>query len=156
MGLKCAPHWPWLLVLVAVLSTLWVRVNVSVSVPRGIYRLVAVPSVLDRGMLVIFPTPPTLRAWHTLPLLKPVVAVAGDVLCADTKGLWTHNGQRWLGPVLREAAGLPLPFWQGCVSVLPGYLGVASAVPGSIDSRYFGLLPISALTAQALPLWIWD
>jgi type IV secretory pathway protease TraF len=64
----------------AVLSTRWVRVNVSPRVPYGLYRLTAVPTPLARGMLVVLPVPPEVQAWHSrwLPLLKPVAALAGE------------------------------------------------------------------------------
>ena len=41
------------LVLAAVLSTRWVRVNVSPSSPYGLYRLAAVTPPLTRGTLVL-------------------------------------------------------------------------------------------------------
>jgi len=46
------------LVLTAVVSTRWVRLNVSPSSPLGLYRLTAVPTPLARGTLVVLPVPP--------------------------------------------------------------------------------------------------
>ena len=45
------------LVLTAVVSTRWVRLNLSPSVPRGLYRLAAVPAEVARGTLVVLPCP---------------------------------------------------------------------------------------------------
>src|SRR5437764_13338091 len=66
--------------LAAVLSTHWVRLNMSPSVPYGLYRLTAVQPPLARGTLVVLPVPASVqRYWSPwLPLLKPVAGVAGD------------------------------------------------------------------------------
>ena len=71
------------LVLAAVLSTRWVRLNCSPSMPYGLYRLTAVREPLARGTLVVLPVPAEVRPWHTRwqPLLKPVAAIGGDVVC---------------------------------------------------------------------------
>src|SRR6266704_2861854 len=47
------------LVLAAVLSTRWVRLNVSGSLPYGLYRLVPVPQPLPRDTIVLLPVPET-------------------------------------------------------------------------------------------------
>ena len=78
------------LVLAAVVSTRWVRLNGSPSVPRGVYRLAAVSPPLARGTLVVLPVPAGVRPWQPawVPLLKPVAAVAGDLVCVWDAGLW--------------------------------------------------------------------
>jgi len=53
------------LVLAAVVSTRWVRLNLSPSVPRGVYRLAAVSPPLARGTLVVLPVPRAVRRWHS-------------------------------------------------------------------------------------------
>jgi type IV secretory pathway protease TraF len=141
------------LVLAAVAGTRWVRVNVSPSVPYGLYLLTALPAPLPRGTLVVLPVPPTLRRWQTLPLLKPVAAVAGDTVCLSEEGLWMEGVG--YGPVYREAHGVPLPVWRGCLVVPPGELFLASQEPRSLDSRYFSTVPVAKLTAQAIPLVTW-
>ena len=45
------------LVLTAVVSTRWVRLNLSHSLPVGLYRLTAVPAEVTRGTLVVLPVP---------------------------------------------------------------------------------------------------
>jgi conjugative transfer signal peptidase TraF len=143
------------LVLAAVVSTRWVRVNLSPSVPRGVYRLAAVAPPLARGTLVVLPVPAGVRAWQPrgVPLLKPVAAVAGDVVCVGADGLWVEG--RWYGPVYEEAHGMPLPQLRGCFFVPAGAVFLASAVPKSLDARYFGPTPVATLTAQATPLFTW-
>jgi type IV secretory pathway protease TraF len=71
-------------VLATVVSTRWVRVNVSPSAPYGLYRLAPVPPQLARGTLVLLPVPVSVWPWHSrwLPLLKPVAATAGACVYA--------------------------------------------------------------------------
>jgi conjugative transfer signal peptidase TraF len=143
------------LVLAAVVSTRWVRLNLSPSVPRGLYWLTAVREPLARGTLVVLPVPASVQAWHArwVPLLKPVAAMAGAVVCVGEEELWVEG--LWYGPVLHEAAGQPLPRIHGCVAVPDGAVFLASQAPRSLDGRYFGPTPIAALTARAIPLMTW-
>jgi len=143
------------LVLAAVVSTRWVRVNVSPSTPLGLYRLAPLTLPLPRGTLVLLPVPARVRAWHgkTMPLVKPVAAIAGDTVCVQESSLWIE-GERY-GPVWREAHGTLLPQWTGCQVIPEGQVFLASKAPNSLDGRYFGSTPIVDLTAQAVPLWMW-
>ena len=143
------------LVLAAVLSTRWVRLNVSPSVPYGLYRLAPLTRPLARGTLVVLPVPPVVRPWHArwVPLLKPVAAVAGDLVCLWDHGLFVAG--QWYGPVWREAAGRPLPQIRGCLRVPEGAVFLASPFPKSLDGRYWGITPVADLTAQAIPLITW-
>ena len=143
------------LVLAAVVSTRWVRLNLSPSVPRGVYRLAAVSPPLARGTLVLLPVPPAVQRWHSRwqPLLKPIAALAGDLVCAQADGLWIA-GQAY-GPVYPEAGGAPLPRLQGCVRVPAGAVFLASPAPRSLDGRYFGMTPVATITAEARPLLTW-
>ena len=143
------------LVLAAVLSTRWLRLNVSPSVPYGLYRLAPLTRPLARGTLVVLPVPRSVRPWHArwVPLLKPVAAVAGDLVC-----LWDHGlcvAGQWYGPLWREAAGRPLPQIRGCFRVPEGAVFLASPLPTSLDGRYFGVTPLATLTAQAMPVLTW-
>jgi conjugative transfer signal peptidase TraF len=143
------------LVLAAVVSTRWVRLNLSPSVPRGVYRLAPVAVPLARGTLVVLPVPAVVQPWQSawVPLLKPVAAVAGDMVCVVDAGLWVAG--QWYGPVYEEAHGMPLPQLRGCFFVQAGAVFLASAVPKSLDARYFGPTPVATLTAQATPLFTW-
>jgi type IV secretory pathway protease TraF len=81
------------LVLAAVLSTRWVRLNLSPSLPYGVYRLMPVSVPLSRGTLVVLPVPESVQAWHPwwIPLLKPVAGVAGDVVCHQDHSLFVGS-----------------------------------------------------------------
>ena len=143
------------LVLAAVVSTRWVRLNLSPSVPVGLYRLARPAGLLARGTLVVLPVPAAIRPWwHSYAaLLKPVAGVAGDEVCVRQDGLWVAG--QWYGVVYTEAAGRALPHLEGCQVVPEAQVLLASTVPKSLDGRYFGLTRIAEVTARAVPLWTW-
>jgi type IV secretory pathway protease TraF len=144
------------LVLAAVLSTRWVRLNVSGSLPYGLYRLVPVHQPLPRGTLVVLPVPATVQhVWSRwVPLLKPVAAVADDIVCNFDDVLWIAGTS--YGPIFSEVQGQALPHIdEGCQVVQEGEVFLASQAPRSLDSRYIGPVRIPALTAQASPVLTW-
>jgi type IV secretory pathway protease TraF len=143
------------LVLAAVVSTRWVRLNLSPSVPVGLYRLERLAPPLARGTLVVLAAPARMRPWWRSPaaLLKPVAAVAGEEVCGVQGELFVHGA--WYGPIYTEAGGKPLPHLDGCQVVPEGAVFLASPAPRSLDSRYFGMTPVATLTAVAAPLWVW-
>lgn len=139
------------------------KVNGTRSLPRGIYvRTFETPRV---GSIVWFPLPAAIRsyvaafpgaaAWFDQPangLLKPVVGLAGDVICRGGDGVFSVNG-RVLGRVAAAAEGRALPAWQGCRRLGPDELAVFSdRIPDSLDSRLYG--PVAAADAHVYrPLW---
>jgi type IV secretory pathway protease TraF len=143
------------LVLAAVVSTHWVRLNLSSSVPLGFYRLERLAPPLQRGTLVVLSAPASMRPWwHSFAsFLKPVAAVAGDEVCGVEGALFIH-GEAY-GPIYTEADGKPLPHLDGCQVVPQGAVFLASTQPKSLDGRYFGVTPIADLTARAVALWTW-
>jgi type IV secretory pathway protease TraF len=143
------------LVLAAVVSTRWVRLNLSPSVPVGVYRLERLAPPLARGTLVMLSAPASLRPWWHggVPLLKPVAALAGETVCGFDLHLWIADEA--YGPIYREAEGKPLPHLEGCQVVPEGAVFLASKEPRSLDGRYFGVTWVHDLTAQAVPLWTW-
>lgn len=142
--------------LVAIVLTPWYRLNLSASLPRGLYRLTAVQTPLVRESLVVLAAPASVQPWIPwwLPLLKPVAALPGDLVCVREAGLYI--GERYYGPVYTSADGKALPRVNGCVHLQPGEIFVASPRPGSVDGRYFGPTPVESLKAQAAPVWTWE
>jgi type IV secretory pathway protease TraF len=106
-------------------------------------------------MLVVLPVPASVRPWHSrlLPVLKPVAGIPGDAVCHQDNTLLV-NGTSY-GPVLTQSHGQALPHIVGCQVVQDGEVFLASAVPKSLDSRYYGPVKVEALTAHAIPLWTW-
>ena len=133
-------------------------INVSASVPRGIYRASAHAAQVTRGTLVLVPRTTIGRSWWQFPWmlmrpLKPVAAVAGDRVCVQPEGVWV-NGAPY-GAVHTAWRGGSLPVMWGCHVVQGGHVFVASKVPGSLDGRYLGMTRVVD-TTTVIPLWLWD
>jgi type IV secretory pathway protease TraF len=178
--------WCVLGVIVACLvSTHWVTVNLTPSVPKGLYRYVTSATPIQRGALVVVPAVSFGRPWYArwVRLLKPVAGIPGDTACVEVTGLQmrypVHEGlalkvvavprMRYsvsnmelalevvvdYGPVYQEHHGEPLPVAWGCHVVQDGEIFVASHEPRSLDSRYFG--PVSLAQAhRVVPVWTWQ
>jgi len=143
------------LVAVAV-STRWVRLNISPSVPLGLYVLRPVRARVHRGDLVVVPVPLSVQhVWSRwIPLLKPVAAVAGDVVCSSDTTLSVHDAD--YGPIFQDANGMPLPHIAiGCQVIPEGALFLASPIVRSVDSRYYGAVRATDIAAVAFPIAIW-
>ena len=141
--------------LAVLVATRFFRVNVSPSVPYGLYRLTAVPPVLARGMLVMLPVPASVQPWHSrwVPFLKPVAAVAGEEVCVRDDRLWVAGVA--YGPVYAAVAGKRLPRLAGCQVIPEGAVFLASTAPRSLDGRYWGMTPVATLRTAAVPLLTW-
>jgi conjugative transfer signal peptidase TraF len=134
--------------------------NLTPSVPRGLYLVTPCPTV-TRGMLVVVPPPASVAALLVArgylapqtPLLKPVAALAGDEVCIDDTGV-RINGV-WMTHVdTADTSGRPLPSWQGCVTLPEGEVFLLSTWHAhSLDSRYFGPVPVAQLLGKATPVW---
>ena len=138
------------LVLTAVVSTRWVRLNLSPSLPVGLYRLTAVPAEVTRGTLVVLPVPASVQhVWSSwVPLLKPVAGVPGDVVCYAQEARLRSMGAIMARSPWRPTAR-PLPHLDaGCQPVPEGMVFLASQAPKSLDGRYLGMTPVATLTAQ--------
>lgn len=135
-------------------ATHWFTINLSPSVPIGLYRFASADVPLQRGDVVQVPAIPFGRPWlHAWwPLLKPVAGVTEDVACV-LGGRLDVNGVDF-GPVYQEHQGKPLPVFWGCHVVGDGEIFVASHEPKSLDGRYFGMTRV-ADARRVVPLWTW-
>ena len=134
--------------------------NASASTPVGLYSLHPADK-LRVGDLVADRPPSSLSrfmaARHYLPLgvplLKYVGALPGQIVCR--RGLLVSvDGVAVATALTRDHAYRPLPVWQGCRTLKPGEIFLLNpSVPDSFDGRYFGVLPLSTVTARAVPLW---
>jgi conjugative transfer signal peptidase TraF len=131
--------------------------NYTPSLPLGVYWLrPGLPVV--RGEIVDLAIPRPARdliAGRYLPsgfhLLKRVVALEGDDVCLSD-GRYRVNREVISTIAARDSLGRPLSLFKFCGPVPPGMAFVATVVPSSLDSRYFGPVSLEALTV-ARPLW---
>ena len=145
-----------------------VRINTSYSLPLGVYVRT---QARDARLIEFCPVEPfasesSERGYRThgtacadgaVPLLKPVVAVAGDRVVLSAEGMRV-NGRLLpkTAPLFRDAAGRSLHPWPfGTYVVEEGVVWVASTYNrGSYDSRYMGPISISQIRARLRPVWL--
>lgn len=119
----------------------WLLMNETNSAPRGLYVRVDAPP--QTGQRVAVRQPRVAQAYLAdlgvdpgMPLLKQVVASAGDPVCAKDGVLhWPQGSVRALA---RDRRGRSLSAWQACRVLSDGELLVIGATARSFDSRYFG------------------
>ncbi|WP_059040485.1 S26 family signal peptidase, partial [Paenibacillus rubinfantis] len=145
------------------------RLNTTDSAPTGVWRIAPVdPAQIARGSLVSVCPPPlgivvAMRErgylhpgdcpdTNTTPLLKPVVAVAGDTVTVAPGAPLIVNGKA----VPDSAPEAGMPAWTpGTYTVQPGELWVISSYSaGSFDSRYFGPVAVKNLRGRAAPVLV--
>ena len=134
--------------------------NASNSVPIGLYRLQPITTLAVTELVAILP-PDLLAAFLDLngylpigvPMLKRVMALPGQTICRYgltivVDGIDVGQAQE------RDRRGRPLPVWQGCRVIADGNVFVMNwQSADSLDSRYFGPLPASAVIGRAVPVW---
>jgi conjugative transfer signal peptidase TraF len=142
-----------------VFGFLGLRINRSPSLPIGLYFVATNASA---NLVEFCPAEPfaalsLLRGYRArgacpdggAPLLKPVIAKAGDVVELSARGI-SVNGVLLANtaPLSKDTKGRPLTPWRfGRFPVPPGTVWVASSYHSrSFDSRYFG--PISTTTVR--------
>ena len=137
--------------------------NASPSVPIGLYSVESFGKLAVTNIVVA--TPPT-RLAHFLadrgylaigvPLIKRVLALPGQTVCRNEL-LITVDGIDMGAALERDSRDRPLPSWQGCLIIGPGELFLMNwDEPSSLDGRYFGLIPSSAIVGRALPVWTFE
>lgn len=132
--------------------------NVSSSVPIGMYRLV--PRAPALGELALVRLPAAARALavergyigRASALIKPVAATAGQVVCR-TGPLVEIDGRTRATALAVDGAGRPMPDWNSCRQLDGGQIFVLSADPNSFDGRYIGVLDAAAVLGAAVPVW---
>lgn len=142
-----------------------IRVNTSASLPIGLYKITQEPSA---KLIEFCPAEPfgslsASRAYRgkgncpdgAEPLMKPIVAVAGDAVTVSAAGVAVN------GALLPNSAPLPfdtqhrsLPPWPfGKYRVTPGTVWVVSSYnQRSFDSRYFGPISVASIHSHLRPL----
>lgn len=134
--------------------------NASNSVPAGLYR-VQPQTLLNVTELVAVQPPELLAVFLDLngylpigvPMLKRVLAVPGQTVCRT--GLVIAVDGVDMGEAReRDGRGRPLPVRQGCHVIADSDVFVMNwQSADSLDGRYFGPLPASAVIGKAVPVW---
>ncbi|PSJ42179.1 S26 family signal peptidase [Allosphingosinicella deserti] len=134
--------------------------NVSASAPIGLY-VVAPGQQPGRGDMVVAWPPAAARDLAArrgylaanVPLVKRVAAVEGDTICASGQSVRV-NGAPVALRLTADAAGRPLPRWDGCVRLARGMIFLLMArSTGSFDGRYFGPTLASDVIGKASLTW---
>jgi conjugative transfer signal peptidase TraF len=148
------------------------RLNVTPSMPVGLWRMVPDRAPLRRGEIVVVCLPDTALARvgavrgyipsgscpsGSEPLVKPIAATAGDVVAVSAAGV-AVNGQAVndTAQLAQDSAGRPLiAVAAGAYPVAPKEVWLLSGHdPRSFDSRYFGPVPEANVQGLALPIWV--
>jgi conjugative transfer signal peptidase TraF len=133
--------------------------NSTPSVPVGLYWLQPVDRVAIGDLVAVQP-PEALAGFlaargylpRGVPLLKHVVALA-PTRSAATGDVIRVNIALGLAQA-QDRHGRDLPRWQGCHRLAAGEVFLMNpAAPDSLDGRYFGALPVTAITARLRPIW---
>jgi conjugative transfer signal peptidase TraF len=137
---------------------LGLRINTSPSLPVGLYVVTTDGSanLVEFCPAEPFATLSLIRGYRDAgscrdggaPLLKPVVANAGDLVELSVRGI-SVNGQLLpnTAPLPKDTKGRPLTPWPfGRYPLTPGTVWVASSYHSrSFDSRYFGPVYTTAI-----------
>jgi conjugative transfer signal peptidase TraF len=141
------------------------RINASPSLPVGLYLTSSRPeaNLVEFCLSEPFASFAIARGYRNAgvcrdgaaPLLKPIVARAGDLVEISGRGI-AVNGRLLpnTAPRTTDSQGRPLTSWPfGRYVAAPGAVWVASSHhPRSFDSRYFGPIPVNSIRAHVRPL----
>jgi conjugative transfer signal peptidase TraF len=145
IGAKPATHYIW---------------NASESVPIGLYWLRPTGTLAVPDLVAVQPPEPLAIFLESrrylprgIPMLKRVLALPGQTVCRDHLTIMVDK--TWVGEAReRDSRDRPLPNWQGCHVVADGEVFLMNwQSADSLDGRYFGALPMSAIIGKAEPLW---
>lgn len=148
--------------LAATLALPHVRINLSPSIPLGLYTVERVGDRgVRRGSLVLVCLPRAIgivgrEGGYLLrgscpggaaPVGKPVFAIAGDTVTVRDGIERCHGAMARARPLDRDASSRPLTrMTDGTYGVAPGTIWLLStASPRSWDSRYYGPVPVGGV-----------
>jgi conjugative transfer signal peptidase TraF len=133
--------------------------NGSNSAPVGLYLLGG--KRVQKGEFVLVHPPDAVvslissRGYLPLgmPLLKRVVALAGDEVCRKNNRILI-NGELAAIALTADAEQRKMPQWQGCIILRPAEIFLLNNHPNSFDGRYFGAIESQYVIGVATPLWV--
>ncbi|MVA27071.1 S26 family signal peptidase (plasmid) [Agrobacterium vitis] len=137
--------------------------NSTASAPVGFYTVEPVDATEVPELVAVLPPEPFASfmvergyVGRGVPLLKRVLGVPGQRVCRTGRTITVDAIE--MGEALeRDRMGRDLPVWQGCRVIAEGQLFLMNGqVRDSLDGRYFGTLPASAVIGRAIPLYTDD
>jgi conjugative transfer signal peptidase TraF len=137
--------------------------NASESVPVGLYSVRPADRLNVTDLVVAFP-PESLAILlaeagylpRGVPLIKRILALPGQLICRQELTI-TVDGIEMGSARERDRRGRLLPAWQGCRALRHGEVFLMNwDEPASLDSRYFGPLPVTSIVGRAVPLWTFE
>jgi type IV secretory pathway protease TraF len=91
-----------------------------------------------------------------VPLIERILALPGQTVCRTDLTITVDRIEMGAARP-RDRRGRLLPIWQGCRVVRSGEVFLMNwDEPASLDSRYFGPLPLAAIVGRAAPLWTFE
>ena len=134
--------------------------NASASVPIGFYTIAPVERLEVPDLVAVIPPEPIAsfmvkRGYvaRDVPLLKHVLGLPGQRVCRAGRAI-SVNGVPLGEARDHDSLGRDLPVWQGCRVIAEGEVFLMNLDVGdSLDGRYFGPLPVSAVIGRAIPLF---
>ena len=141
-------------------SLVW---NSSESVPIGLYHMRPFARLTVTDLVVALPSQPLasfLADGGYLPrgllLIKRVLALPGQTVCRNALAI-VVDGIEMGAARTSDRRGRTLPDWQGCHLIARGEIFLMNwDEPGSLDGRYFGAIPLTAIVGRAYPLWTFE
>ena len=134
--------------------------NASASVPVGFYTIAPADRLEVPDLVAVMP-PESVAAFmvergyvaRDVLLLKHVLGLPGQRLCRDGRAI-TVDGIEMGEALGRDSRGRDLPVWQGCRTIAEDEIFLMNLDVGdSLDGRYFGPFPASAVIGRAIPLF---
>jgi conjugative transfer signal peptidase TraF len=141
----------------------WLVWNASESVPIGLYEVQPVDGLAITDLVVAMPPEPLASFLaqggylpRGVPLIKRILALPGQTACRNQLLIIVDGIEMGVARE-RDRRGRQLPTWQGCRTIKDGQVFLMNwDEPASLDGRYFGLIPLSAIVGRAAPLWTFE
>ena len=141
-----------------------IAINPSASAPKGFYLIEETgENSVKVGDFIIIPVPQKFKKWvierqylaPNIPLLKQVVALSGDRVCAVNGRIFINGNYKATAQKL-DAGGREMPQLSGCFTLKEGQFFALMPAKNSLDSRYFGALELKNIEGIARPIWVWN
>ncbi len=154
----------WVLTIIMVIDGCSIlRINLTASVPRGVYLRVPQGDI-TYGSYVVFKLSDTLASQMSIApwypkgefFIKEVIGVEGDTIESAHNG-YSINNTELFPRFNQDRYGNTLPQELESISTVPpDSLILGSDHPYSFDSRYFGAVHTSELDGVYRLLWSWE